>query len=196
MNSSGQKKHIEVAVGIVLLGGRALICRRKTDRADAFAGLWEFPGGKCEDGETPEACVRRELMEELGIEVAVETPLPTVSHDYPSVSVRLHPFLCRLVSGEPRAMSAAEWRWVGCAELPTYRFPDANDGAGREQPVMEKREELVGCVHALFHGQVGAGIAQLCQEALFLLRIEERAELAVHAEAGDAEAELVRRDLR
>jgi mutator protein MutT len=128
VDSNAASKRVEVAIGIVHDRGRVLICRRKTDQADAFAGLWEFPGGKCEPGETPESCVRRELLEELGIEVTADTPLPEISHDYPSVSVRLHPFVCRLVSGEPRAMSAAEWRWVACADLVTYRFPEANDG--------------------------------------------------------------------
>jgi mutator protein MutT len=119
---------VEVAIGIVISGGRALICRRKADRADAFGGLWEFPGGKCEPGEAPEACVRRELWEELGIEVRPTTPLPVIEHTYPSVSVRLHPFVCRLESGEPRAISAAEWKWVSGPELAGHRFPEANEG--------------------------------------------------------------------
>jgi len=119
---------VNVAIGIVVEDGRVLICRRKSDRADAFGGLWEFPGGKCEAGEAPDACVMRELREELAIEVTPTTPLPVIEHDYPSVSVRLHPFVCRLVSGEPRAISAAEWKWVEGAELVGHRFPEANAG--------------------------------------------------------------------
>jgi mutator protein MutT len=123
-----ERKRVEVAIGIVARGGRVLVCRRREDGADAFAGLWEFPGGKCEPEETPETCVRRELREELGIEVTPTAKLAVIEHQYPTVHVRLHPFVCRLDAGEPSAMSAAEARWVGCDELSGYRFPEANAG--------------------------------------------------------------------
>ena len=117
-----------MAIGIVIEGRRVLICRRKEDRADAFGGMWEFPGGKCEAGEAPDACVRRELREELAIEVATTDALPVIEHEYPSVWVALHPFVCRMVAGEPHALSAAEWKWVAGPELAGHRFPEANAG--------------------------------------------------------------------
>jgi mutator protein MutT len=125
-------KRVAVAIGIVARGGRVLVCQRREDPGDAFGGMWEFPGGKCEPGETPEACVRRELREELGIEVAPTAALAVIEHRYPSVHVQLHPFVCRLESGEPTAISAAEARWVDRGELGGYRFPEANASLLRE----------------------------------------------------------------
>jgi mutator protein MutT len=117
---------VEVGIGIVVNRGRVLICRRHDDAADAFGGYWEFPGGKCEPSESPGECVRRELLEELGIEVTPIIPMAVIEHRYPTIHVRLHPFVCRLDAGEPRAISAAQWKWVGCDELRAYRFPEAN----------------------------------------------------------------------
>jgi mutator protein MutT len=119
---------VEVGIGIIADAGRVLICRRHDDDADAFGGYWEFPGGKCEPGESPSECVRRELLEELGVVVTPVMPLTMIEHRYPTVHVRLHPFVCRLESGEPCAMSAAQWRWVESSELAAYRFPEANAG--------------------------------------------------------------------
>ncbi len=114
-----------VAVGIVVgPDRRLLVCRRKA--GGSFAGYWEFPGGKCEPGEPPEQCVRRELREELDITVTPTTPLPSIEHQYPKARVVLHPFICRLDGGTPVALSAAEFRWVHASELTTLRFPEAN----------------------------------------------------------------------
>jgi mutator protein MutT len=126
--STVTRVRVEVGIGIIEDGGRVLICRRHDDGADAFAGYWEFPGGKCEPGESPSECVRREVLEELGVEVTPVMELSVIEHRYPTVHVRLHPFVCRLERGEPRAMSAAEWRWVRSSELAAYRFPEANGG--------------------------------------------------------------------
>lgn len=92
-----------------------LIARRKPtgDRP----GLWEFPGGKVEAGETPEEALRRELREELAVEVEVGPLLVTVAHDYPDKSIWLLAYRCRLVSGEPRAVECAEVRWLAPGEL-------------------------------------------------------------------------------
>jgi mutator protein MutT len=122
----GDGVYVEVGIGIIIDHGRVLICRRHDDPADAFGGYWEFPGGKCEPPESPVECVRREIREELGIEVTPVTALTVIEHRYPTVHVRLHPFVCRLDAGEPRAISAAQCKWVGSDELREYRFPEAN----------------------------------------------------------------------
>ncbi|HSI35010.1 MAG: (deoxy)nucleoside triphosphate pyrophosphohydrolase [Phycisphaerae bacterium] len=120
-----------MAIGVVFRAGQVLIARRA--KGDAFADLWEFPGGKCEPGEAAADCVRRELLEETRLEVESVEALPVIEHHYPQVSVRLHPFVCRYVSGEAAAVSSVEVRWVLPAELGSgYGFPEANAGLLRE----------------------------------------------------------------
>ena len=104
--------------------GRVLISRRKDD--DSFGGYWEFPGGGLEAGETLEACAVREVLEELGVIVAAERLLRVIENPYPGKALRLTFFLCRYVSGEPRAIDCAEARWVEARELNGYQFPPAN----------------------------------------------------------------------
>ena len=122
------QKHVEVAIGVVFerSAERVLICRRKHDTV--LGGYWEFPGGKCDVGEAPEACVRREIMEEVGLTVIAIKALPLIEHVYPYASVRLHPFVCRHVSGEPQLLAVADAKWVLPAELGGYEFPPANAG--------------------------------------------------------------------
>lgn len=91
-----------------------------------LGGLWEFPGGKCEAGESPaEACVR-EIREELGIDVAVEAPVAVVDHAYSHFRITMHAFRCRWLSGEPATETGEPWRWVSARELDDYAFPKAN----------------------------------------------------------------------
>lgn len=115
---------IEVAAGIVFRDGRALITQRRPD--DHLGGLWEFPGGKRHTGESYEDCLRRELMEELGIEVVVAERLAAVTHDYPEKSVHLEFFLCRWVRHEPRTIGCSDFAWVNRDQLPQYSFPAAD----------------------------------------------------------------------
>ncbi|HSV13924.1 MAG TPA: 8-oxo-dGTP diphosphatase MutT [Tepidisphaeraceae bacterium] len=117
-------KRVDVALAIVLRGSRVLIARRKS--TGPFASLWEFPGGKREPDETIEACLHRELWEELAIRAKPITALAPIEHDYPQVHVCLHPYLCRHESGEPQAIACDEVQWVEPVELRAYPFPPAN----------------------------------------------------------------------
>jgi len=84
-----QRQHTEVAVGILLRADGALLLSTRPE-GKAYAGYWEFPGGKIEAGETVEQALRRELVEELGIEIGAAQAWKTTEHDYPHALVRLH----------------------------------------------------------------------------------------------------------
>jgi mutator protein MutT len=125
MDADKEMMRVDAAIGVVKRDGRVLICQRKTD--DTLGDFWEFPGGKCEPGESLEMCLARELMEEVGIEARVVRKLTPVEHDYPHVSVRLHPFLCEHVEGEATAIECQRTKWVEAEELSGYKFPPANE---------------------------------------------------------------------
>ena len=91
-----------------------------------LAGLWEFPGGKVEAGETLERALVREIREELGIKICVNDEFFTVDHDYPGKSIRLHFFNCTIADGEPEALGVADLRWVAAADLSQFEFPPAD----------------------------------------------------------------------
>lgn len=117
-------KVVEVAAALVFEGGRLLITQRP--EGTHLAGLWEFPGGKREPGEAWEDCLRRELREELGIEVEVGGLFEEVSFQYPEKEVLLRFFLARRVRGEPRAVECAAWAWVDADGLGRHEFPPAD----------------------------------------------------------------------
>jgi mutator protein MutT len=116
---------VEVAAALIQDGtGRYLIARRR--EGTHLTGLWEFPGGKREANETLEACLRRELFEELNGEFEVGEKVDTVRWEYPEKTVVLHFYRCRLERGpiEPREGQAVEW--VTPARLGDYEFPPAD----------------------------------------------------------------------
>ena len=115
---------VEVSAGLVFRDGKLLITQRRPK--DHLGGLWEFPGGKRECQETDEACLRRELHEELGIKVAVKELIETLQHDYPGKSVRLKFFRCALLKNEPVALGCEAVAWVNAAQLENYAFPEAD----------------------------------------------------------------------
>ena len=88
-------------------------------------GYWEFPGGKCEAGESLAACLQRELREELDVDTRVGDEVLTTTHEYPDRLVRLHFFRCEL-QGEPAPALGQDMRWVTRAELATLAFPPAD----------------------------------------------------------------------
>ncbi len=116
--------HYAIAVGIVWKDGKVLIGRRRTDRM--LGGLWEFPGGKIEPGESPVEAVVREVREETGLEVEVIARVCTVKHAYTHFRITLTAFECRWKAGEAVANSADCIRWAAPDELAEYPFPVAN----------------------------------------------------------------------
>ena len=118
------KDVIEVSAALLFRNGKMLITQRCQEAH--LGGLWEFPGGKREPGETFEQCLVRELREELGIETTVQSLFEEITHDYPDRRVHLKFFLCRLLAGEPQALDCAGVKWVGKLELAGYDFPAAD----------------------------------------------------------------------
>jgi A/G-specific adenine glycosylase len=117
--------HKQIGVAVIWNDrGEILIDRRRQE--GLLGGLWEFPGGKIEPGETVEACIVREIQEELGIEVSVGDRLITVDHTYTHFRVTLHVHHCQYISGEPQPIECEEVRWVTLADIEQYPFPKAN----------------------------------------------------------------------
>ena len=116
---------MQVAVALVQQEGKYLIARRF--ESAPLGGYWEFPGGKCKSGEPYEDCVKREVREELGVEVEVLGLYRMIDHVYPDRTVQLYFYRCRIVAGEPKAIGSQEIRWAKREELGQYRFPPANE---------------------------------------------------------------------
>ena len=115
---------LEIALALIWRRGCLLLARRLPDAH--LGGCWEFPGGKIGPGETAWECARREAMEELGVTCEPLEVLPAIEHHYPDRCVRLIPVACRYEGGPPRAVQAAEWRWVHPSQLGAYSMPEAN----------------------------------------------------------------------
>ena len=115
-----------VAAALVDADGRVLICQRPEGKA--LAGLWEFPGGKVEAGETPEACLIRELAEELGIVVATSCLAPFVfaSHDYEGFHLLMPLYLIRRWEGIVAAREHKALAWVRPNDMGQYPMPPAD----------------------------------------------------------------------
>ncbi|OAN59819.1 A/G-specific adenine glycosylase [Balneola sp. EhC07] len=120
-----KKPHKVIGVGIIEAeDGKLLIALRPEDAM--LGGLWEFPGGKQEKGETIQQTVERELLEELDVEVHAFKEFMTLKHTYSHFSITMHAWFCTLISGTPKAKSSQEIRWVKRSELEEYPFPKAN----------------------------------------------------------------------
>ena len=116
---------ITVVAGLIWSEGRVLICQRKPD--DAFPGKWEFPGGKIEAGEEPEAALVRELGEELGIRATVGKEISTIEHQYPGrPPVRLHFFDVVGFDGQPQNRVFQQICWALPRQLAAYDFLEAD----------------------------------------------------------------------
>jgi 8-oxo-dGTP diphosphatase len=114
---------IVVAAAVIERDGRFLITRRQ--KGVHLEGLWEFPGGKCDLGESLDVCLARELREELDVDATVGAEIFTTTHAYPERSVELHFLRCE-VNGDLRPLLGQEMRWVGRADLDSLEFPPAD----------------------------------------------------------------------
>jgi 8-oxo-dGTP diphosphatase len=115
------------AVALIDVDGRILLAQRPEGKS--MAGLWEFPGGKVEPGETPEAALVRELHEELGIETwdSCLAPLTFASHSYPEFHLLMPLFACRKWEGIPQSREGQALAWVRARDLRDYPMPPADE---------------------------------------------------------------------
>jgi len=124
---------IDVGCAIIHQAGKILITKRHAD--DHLGGYWEFPGGKRESGETIEACLIREIQEELGVRIKIESFDRKIEHVYADRVIDLFFFHCRIDEGNPRPLDSAEMRWVLPAEFIELKFPPAD-------------KEIIAALHA------------------------------------------------
>lgn len=113
-----------VTAAVIERDGHYLVTRRQ--KGVHLEGLWEFPGGKCEPGESLEACMAREIREELAVEASVGAEILRTVHEYPGRRVELH-FLACSITGVPAPQQGQELRWVSRNDLSALQFPPADD---------------------------------------------------------------------
>ena len=114
---------VVVVAAVIVRDDRFLLTRRQ--KGVHLEGLWEFPGGKTEDGETHRAALRRELREELDTDADVQDLVFEITHDYGDRLIALHFYRC-VLSGDPRPRLGQEMQWVPRSELPLLAFPPAD----------------------------------------------------------------------
>jgi 8-oxo-dGTP diphosphatase len=124
--TEGRRLLLVAACALVDADGRVLIAQRPQGKQ--LAGLWEFPGGKVEKGETPEECLIRELREEIGVETqaACLAPLTFASHSYDDFHLLMPLYVCRRFSGTPRPIEAQGLKWVRPRQMRDYPMPPAD----------------------------------------------------------------------
>jgi 8-oxo-dGTP diphosphatase len=115
---------VVVTAAVIEQDGCVLVTRRL--KGSHLEGYWEFPGGKCDPGETLVACLARELREELGVAAVVGDEILSVTHTYPDRVIELHFFRCGL-AGEPVPQLGQEMQWIGRHELGELQFPPADE---------------------------------------------------------------------
>ncbi|UPU35048.1 (deoxy)nucleoside triphosphate pyrophosphohydrolase [Geomonas paludis] len=122
-NQNG-RKHVHVACAIIEREGLVLSARRSASMNLPLR--WEFPGGKIEPGEGREECLKRELVEEMGVEIAVGCPLTPTTHRYPSFDVTLYPYVCSIVSGEITLHEHSAMTWLPPERMLELEWADAD----------------------------------------------------------------------
>ncbi|MDM9380950.1 8-oxo-dGTP diphosphatase MutT [Chlorogloeopsis sp. ULAP01] len=117
--------HKIIGVAVIWNEQRQILIDRRLPKG-VMGGLWEFPGGKIEPGETIKDCIQREIYEELGIVIEVGEHLITIDHTYTHLRVTLTVHNCRHITGIPQPIECDEVRWVSLDELEQFAFPEAN----------------------------------------------------------------------
>lgn len=142
MNRCIPKKHIHVACALVERSGLVLAAQRSATMNLPLK--WEFPGGKLETGESAEECLQRELMEELGVTIAVGQPLSQQTHSYDSFTVTLYPFFATILSGRITLHEHAAILWLPPEELQTLDWAEADWPVLKEYARLTRQQTLLG----------------------------------------------------
>jgi len=121
---SGEGRTIVVTAAVVERDGRLLVTRRL--KGTHLEGHWEFPGGKCDPGETLQECLVRELWEELAVDAIIGDEILSTTHEYPERRVELHFFYTTLL-GDPAPQLGQEMQWIPREDLPAMKLPPADD---------------------------------------------------------------------
>lgn len=124
-DNAQEPRPTHVGIGLIRRGGAYLV--RKRPEGTVYAGYWEFPGGKCEPGETPAETTVRECLEETGLAVVVVRLRRVIEHHYPHGHVRLHFFDCEPANLDDEPSDGSGCQWIAAAELRSLRFPEANE---------------------------------------------------------------------
>ena len=117
-------REIEVGCAVIYRQGKLLVGQRRP--GDTLGGYWEFPGGKRNPAETFEACIEREVFEEMAVRVKARRFIKAVTHDFLSRRIHLHFYICDFLSGEPVLHECMDARWVALEDLKNYQFPPAD----------------------------------------------------------------------
>jgi A/G-specific adenine glycosylase len=120
----GPTPQYPIVAGVVFKNGKVLITRRRPE--GLLGGLWEFPGGKIRDGETPEAACMRELKEEVNLTITIDSRLCRVRHAYTHFRIVMDVFCCSVTSGRVRLKGPVDHRWIRLDQIADYAFPKAN----------------------------------------------------------------------
>jgi len=137
--SRGEMKTVVVTAALIIEQGKILVTQRKKGSSRAL--LWEFPGGKVKEGEEPREALRRELAEELEVEVEVGMIFDAVFYSYPEYPVLLLIYRCRVEKGPPRPIACQDLRWVTLGELEKLAMPPADDPVRKH--LLSSREKLL-----------------------------------------------------
>lgn len=119
------KNVVEVVAALIWDNDKFLICQRPANKARGL--LWEFVGGKVEQGETKEQALIRECQEELAITVEPHEVFTEVTHEYPDITVHLTLFNCAILRGQPQLLEHNDMKWITPAEIPNYDFCPADE---------------------------------------------------------------------
>jgi 8-oxo-dGTP diphosphatase len=137
--SRGEMKTMVVTAALTIEQGKILVTQRK--KGSSHALLWEFPGGKVKEGEEPREALRRELAEELEVEVEVGMIFDAVFYSYQEYPVLLLIYRCRVEKGPPRPIACQDLRWVTLRELEKLAMPPADDPVRKH--LLSSREKLL-----------------------------------------------------